>query len=102
LVRKAALVLPVRPLLGAGVLVATILTQLEFPARYAAVVDLRPTAVLLVAARNVTLAAAFIYSVPSSPGGAGARRQVEPLAGSGAVIGGPPLPRKPLSAMESA
>jgi hypothetical protein len=48
---------------GVLTLVAIALTQVEFPAHYWAVVGLRPGAVAVVAARNITLAAAAVAGV---------------------------------------
>jgi hypothetical protein len=59
LLPAASLVLPARPRLGLLVVAAQLLTHLEFPARYWALVALRPGPVALVVARNLTLLAAF-------------------------------------------
>ena len=55
-----ALTLPSSPRLGALVVAALLLTQLEFPARYWAFVALRPGPVALVAARNGLLLLALL------------------------------------------
>jgi hypothetical protein len=63
LIPAAALVFPERPVLGGGMLLMMLLTQIEFPALYSSFVSLRPGAVLLVAARNALLIATFLYSL---------------------------------------
>jgi hypothetical protein len=68
-----ALTLPARPRLGAVVLAALLLTHLEFPSRYWAVVALEPGPVALVVARNgllvVALALALreLWRLPAPP-----------------------------------
>jgi hypothetical protein len=90
LLPAAALVLPARPRLGLLVVAAQLLTHLEFPARYWALVALRPGPVALVVARNLALLAAFALAAwhlwrlpPVAPA-------ADPPAGAAGISRGPP------------
>jgi hypothetical protein len=67
---------PLLPKVAAGLLLcACVLTQIEYPGMYWRQVDLDPTPLLVIAARNALLAAAFVVAVaavwklrPAEPG----------------------------------
>ncbi len=85
-------------LCGVLTLLAIALTQVEFPARYWAVVDLEPRAVAVVVVRNLVLAAATLAAVDAlwrlpaePPEPERALSQGAPRAAGGAVSEAPPV-----------
>jgi hypothetical protein len=66
-------------LLAAAVGAAIVLTQVEFPARYLQVVELRPSALVLVAVRNAALLAALALGLRALGGVPLERRREQQL-----------------------
>lgn len=58
-----ALVLPQRPLLGGTILLAEVLTHIEFPGSYESILALYDPALALLVTRNVVLVAAFVLAL---------------------------------------